>query len=159
MKIAKRRRPKRAADLADRISERLVEAIVSHELLPGMPLREAKLAKEWGISRTPLREAIREAAAMGLLELRPNRMPVIRQLTADDVAKLYTVRETLELLALDLAHQQLALHEQILHKRPRVVPAERGRHEQHQPCRGNHEGPHQRHQGGRTDPGGAGGRQ
>jgi DNA-binding GntR family transcriptional regulator len=107
MNIAKRRRPKRAADLADRISERLVEAIVSHELLPGMPLREAKLAKEWGISRTPLREAIREAAAMGLLELRPNRTPVIRQLTADDVAKLYTVRETLELLALDLALERI----------------------------------------------------
>ena len=40
---------------------------------------------------------------MGLIELRPNRTPVIRKLTADDVAKLYTVREALELLALDLA--------------------------------------------------------
>lgn len=103
MKPAKRCRPKRSADLADRISERLVEAIVNHELPPGMPLREAKLATEWGVSRTPLREAVREAASMGLIELRPNRTPVIRKLTADDVAKLYTVREALELLALDLA--------------------------------------------------------
>ena len=47
MKPAKRCRPKRSADLADRISERLVEAIVNHELPPGMPLREAKLATEW----------------------------------------------------------------------------------------------------------------
>lgn len=111
MKTAKRRRPKRSADLADRISERLVEAIVSHELPPGMALREAKLAKQWGISRTPLREAVREAASMGLLELRPNRTPVIRQLTADDVAKLYTVREVLELLALDLAFVRIGSSE------------------------------------------------
>jgi DNA-binding GntR family transcriptional regulator len=108
MKRPQLRRPKRSADLADQVFDRLIEAIVTHELRPGTPLREAKLAKDWGISRTPLREAIREAASTGLLELRPNRRPIIRQLSADDVAKLYTVRESLELLALDLAFERIA---------------------------------------------------
>ncbi len=107
MKRPASRRPKRSADLADRVFDRLIEAIVTHELEPGAPLPEVKLAKEWGFSRPPLREAIREAASMGLLELRPNRRPIIRQLTADDVAKLYLVRESLELLALDLAFERI----------------------------------------------------
>ena len=108
MKRPAPRRPKRSANFADKVFDRLIEAIVTHELEPGTPLPEMKLAKEWGFSRTPLREAIREAASMGLLELRPNRRPIIRQLTADDVAKLYAVRESLELLALDLAFERIA---------------------------------------------------
>jgi len=128
MKTAKRRRPKRSADLADRISERLVEAIVSHELPPGTALREAKLAKQWGVSRTPLREAVREAASMGLLELRPNRTPIVRELTADDVAKLYTVREVLELLALDLALERIGPLEvqQVVREAERLKSASAG---------------------------------
>lgn len=98
---------KRSADTAERLFHRLVELIVSAELRPGEPLREARLAADWGVSRTPLREAVRRAAAMGLVELRPNQRPLVRGLTSDDVAKLFVVRETLELLALDLAWERL----------------------------------------------------
>jgi DNA-binding GntR family transcriptional regulator len=98
---------KRSADTGERLFQRLVESIVSAELRPGEPLREARLAAEWGVSRTPLRESVRRAAALGLVELRPNQRPLVRCLTSDDVAKLFVVRETLELLALDLAWERL----------------------------------------------------
>ena len=94
---------KRAADTSELMFQRLVEAIVRSELPAGRPLPEARLAREWGVSRTPVREAVRRAASLGLVELRPNQRSVVRKLTSGDVEKLYIVREKLELLAFDLA--------------------------------------------------------
>jgi len=54
LKPAKRRRPKRCADLAHRISKRIVEAIMNHKLPRGMPLREAKTDKEIHVTMTPV---------------------------------------------------------------------------------------------------------
>ena len=103
-----KRKPKRAADTSERVFQRLVEAIVlGVELQPGQPLRESALAADWGVGRTPLREAVRRAAALGLVELRPNQRPLVLKLTQEDVGKLFTLRETLELLALDLAWERL----------------------------------------------------
>ena len=94
---------KRSGDTSEALFLRLVEDIVTGVLEAGEPLREAHLATLWGVSRTPVREAVRRAAAMGLVELRPNQRPLVRRLTADDVAKLLAVRTALELLAYDLA--------------------------------------------------------
>jgi DNA-binding GntR family transcriptional regulator len=99
---------KRAADISEQVFQRLVEAIVlGTELQAGQPLRESALAVDWGVSRTPIREAVRRAAALGLVELRPNQRPLVRKLTQEDVGKLFILRETLELLALDLAWERL----------------------------------------------------
>ncbi len=70
-------------------------------------MREARLAKEWGVSRTPVREAVRQAVALGLIELRPNRAPVVRVLSPADVENLYALRETLEVFALDLSFDKI----------------------------------------------------
>lgn len=103
-----KRKSKRAADTPERVFLRLVEAIVQgYKLQPGQPLRESSLAADWGVGRTPLREAVRRAAALGLVKLRPNQRPLVMKLTQEDVGKLFILRETLELLALDLAWERL----------------------------------------------------
>jgi DNA-binding GntR family transcriptional regulator len=94
---------KRPARTAERIFHRLVEAIVTGALDGGKPMREAGLAKQWGVSRTPMREAVRRAAEAGLLVLRRNRAPLVRAFTRHDVDCVYQMREVLEALALEEA--------------------------------------------------------
>lgn len=99
--------PKRLGTTAADVFERLVEAIFRGQFPAGTPLREAALAREWNVSRTPLREAVRRAAEAGFLVLRPNQAPLVRRLTADDIHDLYDLRELLELHALRLAWPRL----------------------------------------------------
>jgi DNA-binding GntR family transcriptional regulator len=93
--------------MAERIFNRLVTEIVSGKITSGRPMREAKMAKQWGVSRTPMREAVRRAAELGLLTLRPNRAPLVQAFTARDVQGLYKMREVLETLALKEAWAHL----------------------------------------------------
>ncbi len=91
---------KRRAQTAEQVFQRLVEAIVTGLLPSGQPMREANLAKQWGVSRTPMREAVRRAAEANLLILRSNRAPLVRAFTPHDIDCLYQMREVLEALAL-----------------------------------------------------------
>jgi len=102
-----RRKLKRSGQTADQIFDRLIETILSGGFLSGSVVREAPLARDWKVSRTPLREAMRRAAESGFIVLRPNQAPIIRSLTAEDVRSLYDLREVLELHALDLAWPHL----------------------------------------------------
>jgi len=98
---------KRSADTAEHVFQRLVEAILDGQFEGGSPLREAALAQQWNVSRTPLREAVRRAAEGGLLILRPNQAPLVRSLSIADVRALYDLREVLEVHALDMAWARL----------------------------------------------------
>jgi DNA-binding GntR family transcriptional regulator len=91
---------KRSSRRAEQIFNRLVTEIVAGTIPSGEPMREAKMARQWGVSRTPMREAVRRAAEFGLLTLRRNRAPLVRAFTAREVAGLYKMREVLEVLAL-----------------------------------------------------------
>ena len=106
-KNVKRPALKRYASMAENIFARLVEALVTGELPAGGPLREAQVAKQWGVSRTPMREAVRRAAEAGLLILRKNRAPLIRAFTPHDVDCLYQIREMMEVLAMEQAWNRL----------------------------------------------------
>jgi len=99
---------KRSGQTADQIFDRLIEAILSGEFPSGLVVREAALARDWNVSRTPLREAMRRAAESGFIVLRPNQAPIIRPLTAQDIRDLYDLREVLELHALNLAWPHLS---------------------------------------------------
>ena len=98
-----RRKLKRSGQTADQIFDRLIESILCGEFPSGSVVREAPLARDWKVSRTPLREAMRRAAESGFIVLRPNQAPIIRPLTAQDLRDLYDLREVLELHALSLA--------------------------------------------------------
>ena len=101
------RKLKRSGQTSEAIFRRLVEDIVTGALPAGEPLRESSLATSWKVSRTPVREAVRRAAALGLLELRPNRRPLVRSLSPEDVTKLLVARSAMELLAYELAVDNL----------------------------------------------------
>ena len=94
---------KRSADIAEGVFQRLVESILDGKLPGGQPIREAALARAWNVSRSPLREAVRRASEIGLLTLRPNQMPLVRLFCIDDMRALYTLRELLEIHALQVA--------------------------------------------------------
>lgn len=96
----------RTGETADRVFERLIEGILSGAFPGGHRLRESRLATQWSVSRTPLREAVRRAAEAGFVVLRPNQAPVVRLLTQDDVTALYGLRAVLEGYALELAWPQ-----------------------------------------------------
>lgn len=71
-------------------------AIIRGELLPGERLKESDIAKQLGISRTPVREAMLVLAAEGLLDLAPNRGARVRPYDADELHLQYDLRQLLE---------------------------------------------------------------
>jgi DNA-binding GntR family transcriptional regulator len=73
--------------------------IVDGRLAPGEPISEVSLAKEIGISRTPVREAMGQLIAEGLLKQVPGRGAVVVQPTRADLVELYELREALEVYA------------------------------------------------------------
>ena len=89
--------------LADDVTERLRDAIALGELHPGMPLKERELAATLGVSRGPVREALRHLRDERLVDLRHNRGGTVRRLSARDVREVYSLRLVLERLAIELA--------------------------------------------------------
>lgn len=81
------------------VVEELREAIVTGAIAPGERLLQVELAERFGVSRIPLREAMRTLHAEGLIVIEPNRGAVCRPLEPKDVSDLYAVRLALEQLA------------------------------------------------------------
>ncbi len=77
--------------------------ILSGELRPGSRVPEIQLCGQLGVSRTPLREALRVLAAEGLVELRPHRGAVVTPIDPKEIAAVFEVMEALEALAGELA--------------------------------------------------------
>ena len=92
--------------LVDKLAATLQARVLNGELPMGARLRQAALAEEFGVSRTPVREALRKLQASGLVELRPNRGALVRGLSGREIRDAYEVRAELEGLAAELA----ALH-------------------------------------------------
>jgi len=88
--------------LHEEVVDRLRDMIVQGELAPETKLNERVLAAQLGISRTPLREAIKFLASEGLVELLPNRGAVVASLKAGKVKEIFTVLGALEALAGEL---------------------------------------------------------
>ncbi len=89
--------------LTDRVYELLRTDILSNQTLPGTPLQEAVIARELGISRGPVREALLKLAAEGLVDIIPRRGAVVSSLTWKEFIDAYRIREALEALAVRLA--------------------------------------------------------
>ncbi len=88
---------------ADDIAVLIEEAIVSGELAPGSVLRQEQLSERFGVSRTPVREALRKLAALGLVSFEPNRGVRVRTLSHEDLREAFLVRAELEALATETA--------------------------------------------------------
>lgn len=124
--------PKKAAQegrsrrpLHDEAAERLRDMIVKGDLAPGERIIEQSLCDRLGLSRTPLREAIKTLASEGLILLQPNRGATVATLSTQDIEDTFRVIGVLEALAGEMAcenlrdddiaeirvlHYQMALH-------------------------------------------------
>ncbi|MGX6448642.1 GntR family transcriptional regulator [Patulibacter sp. S7RM1-6] len=89
--------------LVDEIAATIRARIMSGEIPIGAQLRQAELATELGVSRTPVREALRQLQTGGLIEVVPNRGAVVRVPVPWEVREAYEVRAELEGLAVERA--------------------------------------------------------
>ena len=88
---------------ADDIALVIEEAIVSGELAPGTVLRQEQLSEQFEVSRTPIREALRKLAALGLVSFEPNRGVRVRTITREELREAFLIRAELEGLATEVA--------------------------------------------------------
>src|SRR5450755_3637850 len=89
------------------VVEKLRELILSGELEPRSRVNESNLCERFGISRTPLREAIKLLAAEGLLELLPNRGARVAALSEAEIDELLQVIGPLEATGAELACERI----------------------------------------------------
>jgi DNA-binding GntR family transcriptional regulator len=85
-----------APALYEQVAERLRSRIFAHELAPGAWVDEQAIAAEYGISRTPLREALKVLASEGLVTLRPRRGCYVTELSDHDLDEIFPVMALLE---------------------------------------------------------------
>ncbi|MFM8154440.1 MAG: GntR family transcriptional regulator, partial [Polynucleobacter victoriensis] len=82
--------------LYEEVAERLRTSIFSHEFAPGSWIDEQAIAKEYGISRTPMREAIKILAAEGLITMKMRRGAYVTEVSKSDLNQIFTVLALLE---------------------------------------------------------------
>lgn len=88
---------------ADKLAEDLAEAILAGEFAPGSRLDEQYLAQRYSVSRTPVREALRQLATTGLIEVRPRRGAIVATVTPDQLEDLFVAMGELEATCARLA--------------------------------------------------------
>ncbi|MEI2418156.1 GntR family transcriptional regulator [Orrella sp. JC864] len=117
-------RPMLHQTVTDRLRTMIVEAV----LPPGARLNERELCESLGISRTPLREAIKVLAAESLVEILPNRGAMVARMTEEDIRQTFELMSGLEAFGGELACERItarelaeieALHEEMLACRAR----------------------------------------
>lgn len=123
--------------------EQLREVIVSGEIPPGSKVPEALLCERFGVSRTPLREALKVLAAEGQVDLLPNRGARVREPSVEEVEGLFAVAGALEALAGEQAAQRVTDTQLAeigaLHERMRTAFAARDMGPYYEANRGIHE--------------------
>ncbi|NLG08197.1 MAG: GntR family transcriptional regulator [Deinococcales bacterium] len=123
----------RPRTVAEGVYQHLRRRLLAGELEPGRWLREQELAASLDVSRTPVREAVRQLAQEGLLVIEANRGVRVRGLTLEEAVATYEVRERLESMAAGLAARRVdaaaraALDEQLAAMNA-VDPADQAEH-------------------------------
>lgn len=101
--------------------ERLRALVVSGELAAGSKLPEKELCERFGVSRTPLREALKVLASEGFVTLRPNRGTIVNAITMQELAQAFPVMGALEALSGEIACERITDEEieriRLLHER------------------------------------------
>lgn len=92
------------------IFEHLREEIVSMELSPGVMISETSLAEKFGVSRTPVREALFKLANMGFVEVRPQRGTFVSHLSMPKILEARFIREALEVAVVCKLAEEANIH-------------------------------------------------
>jgi len=113
-----------AGILSDRVRREIADRIISSELHPGQELDEKKLAEAFNVSRTPVREALRQLAAAKLVVLRPHQTAVVAKLTPPKMVEMFEVMAELEALCGRLAARRMtpAEHANLLSIHKKFAP-------------------------------------
>jgi len=88
------------------IADALRTAIVEGSLLPGEPLRQDAIARQFSVSAIPVREAFRQLESEGWVTIEPNRGASVSLQSADEAREIYEIRASLESLAIGIAIEQ-----------------------------------------------------
>jgi DNA-binding GntR family transcriptional regulator len=104
------------------VAERLRQQIFDRVLTPGSWIDETKLSQEYGISRTPMREALKVLAVEGLVTMKQRRGAYVTEMSHEDVAQVYRLLALLEsdAAACVAAHANAAQREQLQHLHARL---------------------------------------
>lgn len=97
--------------LSDRVRNALTDAIASGSLAAGTALDEQDLADRFGASRTPVREALRQLAFSGLVELRPRKGAVVTRMTPERITEMFETTAEIEAMCTRLATYRMTLLE------------------------------------------------
>lgn len=89
--------------LSDKVYNHLLDLIFSNQLQPGDKIAEAKIASEFNMSRTPIREAMRKLQVQGLINIYPNRHAEVASFSKKEVQDIGTLRISLDILSIKLA--------------------------------------------------------
>lgn len=91
------------AMLSHTVYQHILDLIMSQKLFPGDKIPETKVAQEFHISRTPVRDAIQQLANEGLLEIFPNRFVQVKQYSPEDITHIGTLRLAMDTISVKLA--------------------------------------------------------
>ena len=95
--------------IASKISQKeksykgIKQAIISYEIKPGEPLIEKQIADKLGVSRTPVREALKELKSEGLVKIIPRKGAFVAEISSRDIEEIFLLREILECTAVKMA--------------------------------------------------------
>lgn len=117
-----------ATTLAEAIRIALAEDIIAGRLPPGSEIEEHQAAERFGASRTPVREALRELAAAGLVEIEPRRGVRVARLTLERLGEMFEVMAETEAMCARLATHRISAPErfalQSVHERSAAAVAD-----------------------------------
>ena len=92
---------------SEQLRETIEERIATGRYLPGMRLDETKLATEFGVSRTPIREALIQLASGGMIEMQPRRGAIIASVSPQRLYEMFEVMAELEAMCVRLALRRM----------------------------------------------------
>lgn len=110
--------------LRELVLEAIREAIINGHLKPGERLMEIQMAEELGVSRTPIREALRKLELEGFIVMIPRKGAYVADISIKDIADVFEIRASLEGLAAALAAERITDEELEFMERCLVVKAE-----------------------------------
>ena len=94
---------KSSVGLSEPAYKSILHQIMTKQLMPGEKIPETKIAQEFHISRTPVRDAIRQLSNDGLVEIFPNRFAQVKEFSKDEITEIGTLRVSLDVMAVKLA--------------------------------------------------------
>ncbi|MDX5383038.1 MAG: GntR family transcriptional regulator [Rhodobacterales bacterium] len=99
--------------LGDRLRNKIADLILAGELRPGDRLDETALAQRFGVSRTPVREALQQLGTSGLVENRPRRSAIVRKLSMGELAAFFEATGEIEALCTRYSAERMTQAERI----------------------------------------------